>query len=271
MRADDPNRAPIRAAEAGAAIVFSTETPFSTNLVKLSDPLLPFKPNHNQYIVRGDAVITEEEMIAAKENQIKNGVDYLKFDTHTPIPSDLLQSFGLNSLLIYTMLLQPERAADWKTNPDVVIKDVKVCPEIEDDILQSELDNYGQNGIENATKKMRRMIGVAKESPQFQYYAAYVDGEMAGACHVFNNDGFAGLDCLIVNPKFRGKYVATTLMAYAAKLFDYKLYLHTAITNTSTQMYLKMGFEAVDVTYECIVRGILPRPEAEQPPQIAKQ
>ena len=88
------------------------------------------------------------------------------------------------------------------------------------------------------------------ENENFYYFGAYVQGKIAGACYAFVADGWTCIDGLAVNTEFRNQYVATTLLAHIAEMFDEKVYLHADAMDTPKDMYIKMGFYPIDRCYE---------------------
>ena len=59
------------------------------------------------------------------------------------------------------------------------------------------------------------------------------------------------IDGLIVDEAFRHQYVATSLIAHIADISpDSTLFLHADEMDTPKEMYLRMGFEIIDLLYE---------------------
>ena len=228
--------------------LFSEISRFSSHLYKQTDTKLPDMYDHNGFVT--DGMPTKSELEEAEHFQKNNGADFFKIDSKIKLPDEWIEAFCLEEDLTYTMLLEKNHVEQWKTNPSVTVKCLK-RDHIRNDILEVELQTYGNDwGEDFVRRKMCRYLDISENHDNFYYFGAYLNGEIAGACYAFLTDGWACVDGLAVIPKFRNQYVATTILAYIAKQFDEKLYLHADAMDTPKDMYEKMGFHIVDRCYE---------------------
>ena len=101
MMMNDPAiTARTRETERRLALLFASETPFSTRLSKWSDPLLPDKYDHNCFSF-GSTPPEAAEIEAAKAFQLAHGDRFLKLEGEVPLP----QTGGLKESLTLTMVL----------------------------------------------------------------------------------------------------------------------------------------------------------------------
>ena len=228
--------------------IFSIETRFSEHLYKQSDAQLPDMYDHNAFVV--DGIPSVEELKVAQSFQKENGKDFLKINSNVKLPAEFLEQFGLEEDRTDTMLLEKGYLGTWKRNPRVLIKNLK-HDDIADDILNVELQNYGEDyGEDFVKRKMRRYLAASENNDNFYYFGAYIDGEIVGACYAFDSHGYVCVDGLAVNRPFRKQYVATTLLAHVAEMFGERVYLHADAEDTPKDMYRRMGFYTVDTCFE---------------------
>ncbi len=238
----------IRNGEEKFDALFSEISRFSSHLYKQTDAKLPDMYDHNAFVTEG--IPTKSELEDAEKFQKETDAGFFKIDSKMKLPDEWIEAFGLEEDLTYTMLLREAHAKQWKINPFVSVKCSKK-ENIRNDILEVELRNYGVDwGEDFVRRKMCRYLDMSENQDNFYYFGAYLHGEIAGACYAFVTDEWACIDGLAVIPEFRNQYVATTLLAYVAKQFDEKLYLHADAMDTPKDMYAKMGFHIVDSCYE---------------------
>ena len=238
----------IRKADDAFDKLFSREIPFSVHLSKQHDHKLPDMYDHNAFVVNGTPSVAE--LADAEAFQKANGNDFFKIDSKEALSPEILESFRLEEDKTDTMLLEKGHCHTWKRNARVIIKNSKT-DDINEDILSVELQNYGEDfGEDFVRRKMARYLTMAKKTPNFYYFGAYIDGKIAGACYAFDSHGYVCIDGLAVNGPFRKQYVATTLLAHIADTFGERLYLHADAGDTPKEMYLRMGFRPIDTTFE---------------------
>lgn len=238
----------IRAVEDKWKSIFSKEIEFSKHLHRWQNEALPDMHDQNQFVVSGK--VTEEEIEQAYTYQKERGDCFLKLDARTRLDRKLVDRFEFEEGITYVMVLPDKKRADWKRNKDVVLRDVKTG-NIAADLESIELANYGAVYGEDFTKrKIRHFIEKAKEVEGFHYYGAYLDGRIAGACYVYEQDGYLQLDGLIVNEQMRHKGVATTILKFMEEHYGQTLFLHAYADDTPRKMYAAMGFEKIDTLYE---------------------
>jgi len=210
--------------------------------------VLPDMYDHNAFVTNG--MPTKKELEEAENYQKKHDADFLKINSKIKLPNEWIEDFRLEEDLTYTMLLEKGYAEKWKTNASVTVKCLKQ-EDIRTDILDVELQTYGSDyGEDFVRRKMRRYLDMSESQEDFYYFGAYLHGQTAGACYAFVTDGWVCIDGLAVIPEFRHQYVATTLLAHIARLFEERLYLHADAADTPKNMYAKMGFRTVDSCYE---------------------
>ena len=240
--------AQIRKNESAFDLLFSDEYRFSTHLYKQKDDQLPDMYQHNAFVT--DGMPDEKELLAAENFQKENCANFLLIKSNEKLPSSLIQHFHLEEDQIDTMFLKTESFRKWKRNPVVTIKNLKDI-DIENDLLETELNNYGAAyGEDFVKRKMHRYFEKSKKHNGFYYFGAYIGEMIAGACYVFFSDGCACIDGLVVNEEYRKKHVATTLLSYIAEHFDGIIFLHADTNDTTKNMYERMGFETIEVVYE---------------------
>ncbi len=238
----------IRKNEAAFDLIFSEEYRFSEHLYKQSDAKLPDMYHHNAFIT--DGIPTEEELTAAERLQKENGQKFFLIKSKEPLPSVLIRQFGLEEDITDTMLLQEHYFEKWKCNPSVIVIDRKDS-DIENDILSTELKNYGSAyGVDFVKRKMRRYLEMSEKYDGFHYFGAYIDDIIAGACYAFCTENVICIDGLVVNKEFRKQYVATTLLSHIVKTLGDKIFLHADANDTPKHIYERMGFHTIESMYE---------------------
>ena len=136
--------------------------------------------------------------------------------------------------------------ARWKSNSDIVIHD-SASSDVLADVLQIEIETFAKAyGEDFIRRRDARYMKKVKETPNFHYYVAYLDGKTAGSCYAYAINGYVVMDALVVREPFRKHYVATTLMKHIASQFNEEMFLHADADDTPKEMYGKMGFEAID-------------------------
>lgn len=222
-----------RLVEEKMARIFSEKKRFSDHLYKWEDSLLPDKYDHNCFEYTGQP--TKEEYQKALEYQKNRGDIFIKLEGDHPLSN----SFGLEMDITVTMELK--NRSSWTRNHSVRF----AVPTLEE-MERIEVKHFGPIYGESFTRRnVRRLYH------KLQYHGAYLNHVLAGACYSFPSDGMTCIDGLIVDEAFRHQYVATSLIAHIADISPGStLFLHADEMDTPKEMYLRMGFEIIDLLYE---------------------
>ena len=219
--------------------LFSGKRPFSEHLLKWEDPLLPDKYDHNYFEYTGQP--TRDEFRKAFDYQKERGDEFIKLEGRQP----LADSFGLEEGVTVTMELCGNPGC-WRMNSKVRFQ----APSLEElEII--EVKHFGPlYGEDFSRRNVRRLY------ERLQYHGAYIGEKLAGACYSFSADGMTCIDGLIVDEDFRHRYIATSLIAHIAEVYDGDtLFLHADEDDTPKEMYRKMGFAVTDRLYEYSYSG----------------
>ncbi len=253
-------KAEIRASEDSFKALFSKKIIMSDSLIKWQDETLPDMYDHNSFVAQGgSAQVTTAKIDEMIKYQRNLGADFMKLELREDFPlemrEELKESRGIDGGETYTMYLPSKEISKWKTNPDVVIKDIQT-DDIRFDIMEIERENYVKNyGEDFLVRKVNRYLDTAAKTHSLHYLGAFLDGKIAGACYCFEgSDGYVQTDNLIVNESVRNRYVATTLLYYGAKNFAGTMYLHADADDIPKDMYKKMGFEVIDSLFEYLYK-----------------
>lgn len=263
MKTRETVKKEIRAVETSWKRMFSVENEFNGHLHRWQDTILYDMYDHNQFVPIGDSeieghmnaeMLTIADFEQAVEFQKKYGWGFLKFHSRKALKEtlfkELKEKIGLDGGETYTMALLEKNTKAWKRNAQVTVQDVKT-DNIANAIKEIEVQNYGHIYGENFTiRKTERYVEMAKKDENFHYFAAFLDGKIAGSCYAYVKDGYIYMDSLIVNEEVRKQYVATTLMAYIAEHFAGTMFLHADPEDTPKDMYGKMGFQVMDSIFE---------------------
>lgn len=245
-------REAIRKREYAAACLFSVCEPFSRHLARWRDDILPDKYDHNAFEVHG--LPDEAEIEAACAAQKERGLNYLKLETDEPIPPALLSRCGLTESCTLTMAFTGDRSG-WKRNDAVAVYELGER-DFADELLRLELSVFGPQFGEDFTRRnlLRYLEEAGKRGP-FHYFGAWEGDRFAGGCYAIADNGWLGLDGLVVTPELRNRSIATTMMASVLERFEpVSVYLHADRDDTPRKMYARMGFETVDVLFEYLTR-----------------
>ena len=214
--------------------VFSAQKPFSEHLLKWEDPALPDKYDFNYF--EYSAQPGKDEFLAALSYQKKLGADFLKLEGNEP----LQDSFGLEGCVTLTMVLEGQ-GTFVKTNEALSFR--TPTPE---ELEEIEVKHYGSlYGEDFCRRNIRRQYG------KLEYYGAFLDDGLVGACYGFRCDGIVCIDGLIVDQDYRHQYTATSLICHIRELYEKDMMmLHAEEDDTPKEMYRKMGFTITDRQYE---------------------
>ena len=223
-----------RAIEEKMDRLFSEKRPFSENLQKWEDNLLPDKYDHNCFEYSGQP--STEEFRKALQHQKDLGVNYIKLEGDSPLEDN----FGLEEGVTATMMLN-DCDAKWKYHDALVFKTPSVR-----EAQEIEVKHYGPiYGEDFSRRNIKRLFEV------LEYHGAYLNERLVGICYSYTDDGMTCIDGLLVDNEYRNQYVATSLMAHIREIYpNTQLMLHAELDDSPKDMYLKMGFEIVDKLYE---------------------
>ena len=136
---------------------------------------------------------------------------------------------------------------NWKENGEIEIRDIQTS-DISSDLL--DVSSVPVPYQEAAYRNMQMVLQCAKEDPNYHWLCAYQNGVRTGSVYALYHQGFVEMDDLWVEPEYRNRYIATTLMKYIVKTFGGTLYLHADASATPKDMYARMGFETVETVYD---------------------
>ena len=230
-----------RKTERQKALLFADETPFSANLQKWSDPLLPDKYDHNCFCY-GNTPPSNAELAQAKAVQRSQGCRFFKLEGDVP----LQEHGGLEESVTLTMVLCGG-CEGWKTNPDVTVRKPALQA-----LEALEVRAFGGLwGEDFCRRNIRRLY------EKLDYHGAYLGETLAGACYSFSFDGCTCIDGLVTDAAFRNRLVATTLLASVVAAHpDDLIFLHADADDTPKTMYEKRGFRATDKLFEYLTTDL---------------
>lgn len=248
----------IREHELAFQHIFCTSFSFSDAWIKEEDDVITSMYDHHRFLAKKQEICANDikEAIVYQKAQ---GCDYLQINTRFPLANEMTEAFHLKESITITMgymQTYPSSFHKIRTNDQVVIKDIQVDP-IEEDLLAIEMKNnrmvYGETFIRQFVSAFSNK---AREDHRLHYLGAYLNDEICGYCYYFDDGRYKVLDALTVNEEKRHQYVASSLIAYVMQASESILYLHADQGDTPIQMYRKMGFEDVDITYEYLCTNI---------------
>ena len=245
-------REAIRKREYAAARLFSVCEPFSRHLAHWRDDVLPDKYDHNAFEVHG--LPEDAEVEAARSAQKERGLSYLKLESDEALPAAFVSRYGFEESCTLTMAL-PRNISGWKRNEAVAVYELRER-DFTGELLRLELSVFGPRFGEDFTRRnLLRYLEEARKNGPFHYFGAWEGERFAGGCYAIAENGWLGLDGLVVAPELRNRSIATTLMASVLERFEpISVYLHADRDDTPKEMYARMGFEPVDELYEYLTR-----------------
>lgn len=240
----------LRRAEDRWRELSAVRKPFNAHLDRWHNSALPDEYDSNQFIPIGE--INYDDIQQAMDYQKAQNLRFLKIDSREPLPQALCQHFVLEESCCLTMALLNPNPSSWKRNPKVEIHSTKTH-DIGKELVDFCVRMWGPDiDMDFVRRQTEHYVKRSKTEEGFAYFAAFLDGKIAGCCYVLRRDGLVELDGLIVDPDVRKQYVASSLLAYAAEQLEGILYLHADKEDTPKDMYAKMGFEIVDSLYEYV-------------------
>ena len=255
MNGDTKNiRDRIKRTESEFLQLFSICEQVTEHLYRWRDDALPDMYDHNFFDMRGSP--SESELEAAFAYQRERKDTFVNLTGAEKLPEKAAKAFELEESQILTMALLGGSPAKWTRNPQVIVRNLKRHP-IREDLMALEMRNYGGLYGEDFTqRKMNRYIRMAESADGFDFFAAYLGGEIVGSLYAYTNDDCLLIDGLIVDSGARKQYVATTLMAGVIETGGRKTAcLHADADDTPQEMYGRMGFTVADTVYEYLKKG----------------
>lgn len=233
----------IRDCEKNLLMKFASCRPFSEHLIKWDDPKLKDKYDHNFFAYESQP--SEEEFRAALLHQKKEKASFIKLQGYIP----LTNPFGLEESICLTMQLMKD-IDEWKINPNLTFHVPRLI-----ELKEMERRYSGPLwGEDFAVRNVERLYG------QLDYLGAYRNEKLVASCYCFSSGTFTCIDGLITAEEERHKYAATSLLAEVIRRVPgHTVFLHADANDTPKEMYLKMGFQIVDRSYEylsCKINGI---------------
>lgn len=223
-------------------LLFCKKKRFSKNLIKYIDEVVPDMYDHNFF--RHNKNTTLQEAIKAYDYQIDNGYDYLKFMAEEKLDKKIIKTLLLQESITLTMLYD-NKTNKFKINDKVEIRDISFK-----DLNRIELKHYAKLfGEAFILRRNAEFINVADNNSNFRYIGAYINDKLVGDCHYYKCGQYTCLDSLLVDNRYRHKYVASTLIKYVIDS-NKNVYLHASNDENSKDIYKKLGFKTVGKTYE---------------------
>lgn len=223
-------------------LLSSKKIKFSKNLIKYEDTKLYDMYDHN-YFHFNDSVIIQE-LMAAQIYQKNKKLDFLKLYSEYRLNSKFVKIMGLKENVYLTMQFKGN-INKIKDNDKVIIKPINLK-----DLNAIELKHYGKvYGEDFVSRRNKAFIKLAKEDNGFNYYGAYINDKLVGACHTYTYKGYTCFDSLIVDNRYRHRYIASTIIKYIINNSK-RTMLHADYDDTPKLMYKKMGFKIVCTNYE---------------------
>lgn len=205
----------------------------------------PDQANNNFFVPTG--TLTCLDIDTAIEIQKKRGLNYLMIRMEHPMDAQLQEMFSFEEDVTCVMALLKDTADNWKENGEMEIRDIQTS-DISSDLL--DVSSVPVPYQEAAYRNMQMVLQCAKEDPNYHWLCAYQNGVRTGSVYALYHQGFVEMDDLWVEPAYRNRYIATTLMKYIVKTFGGTLYLHADASATPKDMYARMGFETVETVYD---------------------
>lgn len=222
--------------------LFSSNFKFSDSLYKYEDKKIYDMYDHNYFDYNN--LVTISDISKAINYQKSLNLDFLKLIGKNKLDSNIINHYSLEESITITML-HDNKTTITNINDDILIKNISL-----NDLNTIELKHYASTYGEDFVKRRNKyFLEKCKEHSNFNYYGAYINNKIVGTCHSFIFDDYTCLDSLLVDDKYRNKYIASTLIKYVKDNSKY-LYLHADSEDTPKQMYEKLGFIQVNKTYE---------------------
>lgn len=217
-------------------------------MIRWLDEQLPDMHDHNFFFIEGLA--TEADVVAALSLQMSRGDNFIKLESHQKMPAGLVAHFNLEEECTLTMVRNVADVHGWTINPKVDVKNLH-DDTIAEEFLALELEIFGSpNNLDFINRKMARYFNMVAAQPTLNFYAAYIEGHIAGSLFTFYDGTHIAIDGLAVREKYRNTYVATTLIKHVIEAYNCPAYLHASQDETSKDLYAKLGFKTTDYTYE---------------------
>ncbi len=226
--------------------LFAEKRSFNANLDRWYNSNLPDQYTTNAFFPKAE--ISREDVERAYEYQLEQNLNFLQFMCRQPIKKEIVEEFALEENIVLTMAVEHPDYEQWKTNPNVLIKDVQ-SDDISKELIRFHIEQEDSNS-DYPARSIRQDMDAAAKFPEYHWLAAYLQGEMVAICHALCFADCVEIDDLVVTPKARKQYIATTILRYIAEHFCGTLYLHADEDDTPKNIYKKLGFSVVDRCWE---------------------
>ena len=238
----------LRDVEEKLQLLLGEKEAFSPSLQRYKDSELSDMYDLNQFVY--SAMPSRDEIKSAIDYQKNKGDHFIKLEGRFALSKKLIDEFNLEECDELSMLLTVGNPKDWTINTNVEVKNLCDDFSIENDLVQLEMKEFGNvYGKDFTERKILHWIEKAKEDNGLNFYAAYLDGKIAGSLYTFKSGDYLLIDALVVDSDQRKKYVATTLLANAIENEGGRAFLHADPDDTPKEMYVKMGFRLADCKY----------------------
>ena len=206
---------------------------FSNNLIKREDNILKDKYDNNTFEYCGQ--FDKDEFEKALKYQKDRNDYFIKFEGYERLENN----FGLEEGITLTMLLKEKK--DFKINKNLIF----LKPSL-NELIDLEVKHYKDIYGEDFCR--RNMIRLYEK---LNYLGAYLDNKLVGAIYYFEYEDYICMDGLLVDENYRHRYIASSLINEIINKDNNKYYfLHAEEDDYPKDIYLKLGFEIVDKSYE---------------------
>jgi RimJ/RimL family protein N-acetyltransferase/predicted GNAT family N-acyltransferase len=149
--------------------------------------------------------------------------------------------FGLSTHLVLAHQRAPDRRADTAMVAEVSLEELLPLR-----TLSTLREPWGDDEIARQLNGTARLISAAMPT---RYFAARVDGEIAGACEVYARGGVAQIENVEVNAEFRGRGLGRAIVQHAldeAQQDAGLVFLEALADDWPRELYARLGFVTVD-------------------------
>ena len=219
--------------------------PFSEHMERWISQIRPDQLNNNFFEVKGKLTFGEIEDAIAQEKD--RGLHELLIRSGKPLDRLWGDVYDFQPGVQHTMVLLRDKSQSWQENTDITIRDIQK-EDISQDLLNVSM--VPEEYREQAYRNMKLVLTTAQVYPEYHWLCAYAEGKMVGMLCALTHGGYTVMDDLWVDPQYRNRYIATSLMRYAAQNIGGTLFLHVDGDTTLPEMYGKMGFSTVKTDYE---------------------
>lgn len=143
----------------------------------------------------------------------------------------------------------------------------EVSPEERAVALVDYLPQVGDKYAPDVLDQLIASRGVVEDAVEARRFGAFVDGKLASLCELYLEDGTAQIENVTTATPYRrrglSKAVVTSAIAEARAAGGDFLFLIADADDWPKEMYARLGFEPIGVTYEFQLAGDDARPHTE--------